>query len=506
MNGWHELTAIFRNAASSYGTRVLRGLSVVLITPYLFRRLGAGGFGTWSVMFTVIAVFNLLEYGASAGITKYIAQFRARGERRDLQDTLAAAISVMGVVGVVAALFSIGLGLLAPGLAAHDERDAFQTGMIILGIGTVVYFPMVAYAAALTGYQRYEMFNTCQAVIIVVFSLGAVAQVEGGNGITGLSIAYSAALVTGGLAYALLLRRVDPELSLRPRLPSRESLRRVGGFGSLALVADSMVFIGQRMDTVVIAAIRNAATAAPFAAAIRLAGGLQSLTFPFITLLMPMASDLHARGQHAEVIRRFTIATRIAFQLTFPTAVAFSLFATDIVDVWLGPSAPDVTAQIIAALMAVQILTMSAYPAEKILVGIGRVRVVAMLALAEGFSNMGISIALVSAYGAIGAALGTLVTSGVLAPVKFPLACRATGCAAPQFLRESIMPAAIGSLPAVVVMMGAWLLLPSGGLRLAVGLTVGLGAGVAAAAAQIGPRRTLDTLRNMRATAAAGTP
>jgi O-antigen/teichoic acid export membrane protein len=506
MTGWHELTAILRNAASSYGTRLLRGFSVLLITPYLFRRLGPGGFGTWSVMFTVTAVFNLLEYGASAGITKYVAHFRARGERRELEGTLVAAISVMGLIGVLAALFSIGIAVLAPGLAAHDERDAFQTGMIILGVGTLVYFPMVAYAAALTGYQRYEMFNACQAIIIGVFSLGAIAQVEGGNGIVGLSIAYSASLVTGGLAYALLLRRVDPELSLRPRVPSRDSLRRVGGFGSLALVADSMVFIGQRMDTVVIAAIRNAATAAPFAAAIRLAGGLQSLTFPFITLLMPMASDLHARGQHAEVIRRFTIATRIAFQLTFPAAVAFSLFSTDIVGVWLGPSAPDVTAAIISALMAVQILTMSAYPAEKILVGIGRVRVVAILALVEGFTNIGISIVLVSAYGAIGAALGTLMTSGVLAPIKFPLACRATGCSTAQFLRNSILPATIGSLPAIVLMVGAWLLLPSGGMRLAIGLSIGLGAGIAAAAAQIGPRRTLDTLRSMRATAAAGTP
>ena len=208
-----------------------------------------------------------------------------------------------------------------------------------------------------------------------------------------------------------------------------------------------MVFIGQRMDTLVIAAVRNAATAAPFAAAIRLAGGVQSLTFPFVTLLMPMASDLHARGRHDEVIRRFSIATRIAFQLTFPTAVAFSLFATDITDVWLGPDAPDVTAAIIAVLMAVQILTMSAFPAEKVLVGIGRVKVVAMLAVIEGFSNIAISIVLVSAYGAIGAALGTLFTSGVLAPIKFPLACRATGCPTPQFLRNAIVPARSARCP-----------------------------------------------------------
>jgi O-antigen/teichoic acid export membrane protein len=506
MTGWQELTAIVRNAASSYGTRLLRGLAVLLVTPYLFRRLGTHGFGTWSVMFTVIAVFNLLEYGASSGITKYVAEFRARGERRELNDTVGSAVVVMGAAGVLAALIAIALGLLAPGLAADNEREAFQTGMVVLGAATLLYFPSVAYAAALTGYQRYDMFNACQAIMVLGFAFGAVAAIEAGAGIIGLSAAYGGSLVAGGLAYVLLLRRVDPELSLRPRMPSRVAIHRLGGFGSLALLADSMVFIGQRMDTVVIAAIRSAATAAPFAAALRLAGGLQSLTFPFVTLLMPMTSDLHARGRHGEVVRRLTIATRIAIQLTLPTAVAFSLFATDIVDVWLGSGAPDVTATIIGMLMAVQILTMSAYPAEKVLVGIGRVRVVAALAVAEGCANLGISIVLVSKYGAIGAAVGTLLTSGLLAPIKFPLVCRATGCPTKRFLREAILPAVAGSLPSITVMAGAWAVLPAGAMRLTIGLALGLAAGVAVAAAQIGPRRTLDTLRTIRRTAVTGTP
>jgi O-antigen/teichoic acid export membrane protein len=499
VSGRHELSSIARNAASSYGTRLLRGLSVLLITPYLFRRLGAGGFGTWAVMFTVTAVFNLLEYGFSAGVTKFVSQFHARGARRELDETVGSAVVVMGGVGLVAAAIAVSIGFLAQGLAAGAERDAFQAGLVVLGLATIVRFPLGAYGAALTGHQRFDAYNACQAVEVLTFAVGAVVAVESGAGIVGLSVAYGAGLVAGGFAYAVAIARVDPDLSLRPRRPDRAALRRVGSFGSFTLLADSMVFIGQRMDTLVIAAIRNAATAAPFAAAIRLAGGLQALTFPFVTLLMPMASDLHARGRHAEVISRFTIATRIAFQLTFPTAVAFSLFATDIADVWLGSDAPDVTAAIIAVLMAAQILTMSAFPAEKVLVGIGRVRVVALLAVVEGCSNIAISIALVSAYGAIGAALGTLFTSGLLAPLKFPLACRATGFPIPVFLRNALLPALAGSLPAVAAMLGVWVLLPSGALRLSVGLVLGLSVGIAVAAMQIGPRRTLETLRTMRA-------
>jgi O-antigen/teichoic acid export membrane protein len=220
---------------------------------------------------------------------------------------------------------------------------------------------------------------------------------------------------------------------------------------------------------------------------------------------MPMASDLQSRGRHADVVSRLTIATRVAFQLTFPTAVAFAIFSSDIADIWVGADSADVTADIIAVLMAAQILTMSAFPAEKVLVGIGRVKVVALLAVLEGCSNIGLSIFLVSAHGAIGAAFGTLFTSGLLAPIKFPLACRATGASTPRFMRNAFVPALVGSLPAVAVMLGIWALLPSGTLRLVLGLTLGLGAGIAAAMRQIGPRRALETVRMMRTTAVTDT-
>ena len=502
MTAWHELTTIARNAASSYGTRLARGLSVLLITPYLFRRLGPDGFGTWGVMFTMTVVFSLLETGFSVGVTRFVAQFRARDQRAELNATVGCAVTLMGVAGAFAALVSIALGYLAPDLAASGSRHDFQLGMAVIGASMIVRFPFAAFGAALMGYQRYELYNVAQTVTTVAFAAGAVIAVEIGSGILGLAVAHGASLVLGGFCYGLFFRRIDRGVSLWPSFGDRAARRRVGAFGTLALLADSMVFIGQRMDTLVIAAIRDARTAAPFAAAIKLAGGLQALTFPFVMLLMPMVSDLHARGRDAEIVRRFTIATRVALQITLPTAVAFSIFASDIVRVWLGGGAPKVTAAIIGVLMAVQISTLSAYPAEKVLVGIGRVKVVAALAVIEGITNIALSIALVIAYGAIGAAIGTLLTSAVLAPIKFPLACRATGSSLRRFAREGIWPAVAGSLPAVGAMLAVTMLLPLGGLRLAVGLTLGFAVSTAVAAAQMGPRRTLETLRTMRAGAA----
>jgi O-antigen/teichoic acid export membrane protein len=484
-----EKTQLVRNAVGSYGSRALLALSALLVTPYLYRKLGAAGFGTWSVIFTLGTVFSLLQIGFSAGPVKYVAEFRAQGKRRELEETLGAAVALMSVLGVVALGLSACAAFLLDGLAAGAEREDFRLGMLAVGAAMLVRFPCAGYMAVLNGYQRFDLTNASFGFSVVVFSLGAFVAVEAGKGVLGVAIAQAVALTASGLLFIVMLARVDPALSPRPRLAERETRRRLFRFSSFALLADSMAFAGQRMDVVLIAAIRNATQAAPYAAAVKLQSGLQSFVLPFVELMMPMVSELWAQGRREEVARRFELAVRVALQFTLPAAFGVALLATDIVDVWLGPGAPDVTASIIVALMAVQVAVLSSAPAEKVLVGIGRVRLVGAIALLEGVANVALTVFLVWRFGAIGAALGTLITAGILAPVKLPLACRAAGCPVGRTIGAAVGKAGASSLPAMVAMAVLWAVLPEGAVRLFAALGAGAAAWTLVGVAQVGPTR-----------------
>ncbi len=484
-----EARGIVRSTLSTYGVRALLALSVLVLTPYLFRTLGPPAFGTWSVLYTIATIFSLIEFGFSTGATKLIAELRGAGRRVELEDTIGASVSLMGLMGLLAAGIFVAVGLLFDGLAAHGEEEAFRQGMLLLGATMLVRLPTATYGATLLGYQRANLFNAGEGVTAMVFPLGAVVALESGGGIFALTAAYAAALLAGSLTFTVLLKRTDAGLSLRPRLGSSATRHRIAGFASLTLLADSMLFVGTRMDTVVIAAIRSAAAAAPFAAALKLQSALQSLTFPIYLLFMPMVSELWGAGQRAEVGRRFVLATRIAAQVTLPAAFALALFAEDITHFWLGADAPGVTAEIIAVLVASQALTLSVSPAERTLIGIGRVRVIAAIAVVEGISNLALSIVLVSEYGAIGAAFGTLLTYGLVAPVKLPIAARATGCGFGHLLRTGLAPAVLSTLPGAVWMLVAWAFLPDQGMRLLVGFTGGLAICLALGIRQVGVGR-----------------
>ncbi len=490
-----ERARFLRNATSSYAVRVPLAASVLLLTPYLYRRLGEDGFGTWSVMFALVSVFSLLQAGTSAGIAKHIAELGGPEQRSERQEMVSSAITLMCAVGLVAALVSAVLSITAGGLAAPGDRHAFELGLLIIGVAMLVRMPCMACAAVLNGDQRFDASNAAWTTSIVSFPIGAVIAVEAGGRITGLAIAYAASLLIGGASAVLLLRRLDPALSLRPRLASRGAVGRVASFSGYTSLADAMVFVSQRLDTVFIAGLASATAAAPYAAAVKLQSGLQTLTLPFVELLLPMFSDLSARGRKVQLRRRYAASTRAVVQLTLPAAFAMALFSQDIVDTWLGAGAASDTARIIVVLMAVQVLTLAVSPSEPMLAGLGRVRFVGLLGVAEAVANLGLSIVLIRAHGAIGAAVGTLLTTALIGPLRIPVAARALGCPLLELLRTSYGVAIVSSIPAGAAMTGVWYLLAPGAVRLVVGLVTGALVCAAIILAQIGPRQLARLLR-----------
>lgn len=494
---------VARNAASSYAVRGLLAVSALFLTPYLFRRLGLEGFGTWSVLFTLWTILELVETGFTAGVVKRVAEYRGLGDRDALQRVFGVGLLLTSLLGFISLGLAALAGWLLAGLAPEHLRDDFRWGLVAIGAGMALRAPGAACAAALKGYQRYDLYNVTQSVVVGGLILGSVVAVEAGTSVLGIAVALGVSLALGGALAAVLLRRVDPQLSFRPH-GDADARTKLLGFSSFALFADSMVFVGQRMDVLIVAAVRNTATAAPYAAALKLQSAVQALTLPFVGLVMPMVSELWARDERDEVLRRLTLATRVALQLTLPVAIGIALFASDIIGLWLGPGAPSVTASIVVLLMVVQITALTTAPAEKVLLGIGRVRLLGGLALVDGIANVLLTVVFVSAYGAIGAALGTLLTTAVLTPLRLPLTARALDASVVAILRGSVLPAIVASLPALAAMVIVRAALDEGAARAALGLTLGVGLAAAIGARQLAAAGQLGRVRRIFAKAGDG--
>src|SRR5439155_17183799 len=131
------------------------------------------------------------------------------------------------------------------------------------------------------------------------------------------------------------------------------------------------------------------------------------------------------------------------------------------------------------------IVLVSQQPLGNILLGTGRHRLMAFIALGEALVNLVLSLILVRRYGMTGVAAGTalpVVAANVF--IVLPAACRRVGLTIGGFLRLVAVAPVVGAVPAILVCVALRLALPLESIRaiLLEGAVVGAVYGIAVCA------------------------
>src|ERR671930_206625 len=112
------MSAIARHLLRSTASNVVGQLAVLAVwfalTPFVVHQLGATSYGLWVLVASLIAWGNLLDLGVGAAVTKYVAEFRARGRSEEASDLIATALSIYSVVGLLVVLASAPFALVFP--------------------------------------------------------------------------------------------------------------------------------------------------------------------------------------------------------------------------------------------------------------------------------------------------------------------------------------------------------------------------------------------------------
>src|SRR6187549_4061724 len=78
-----------RNTASNYIGKVLTLGIFFFLTPFILHQLGPTTYGLWILIGSVVGYGALLDFGIASAVTKYVAEYRARGEVANAQSLVA---------------------------------------------------------------------------------------------------------------------------------------------------------------------------------------------------------------------------------------------------------------------------------------------------------------------------------------------------------------------------------------------------------------------------------
>jgi len=441
---------IFQNVTVNYvvtGTELLIG---VFMLPFNVAHLGQAAYGLWVLVASVTVYFSMFDLGYGVALVRFAARYRAKGDKKGLNEIISTMFVVFSAVGLVAftiaLLISLNLEKFFP--LTPDQAKTGRIVLLFISSYVALQFPASVFGGIVNGFQRTYLNGAVAFVTALVVAGVNVIVLLSGYGLAELVAATTAVRILSIFAYALNAYRVFPDLRIRPGYFKRERLREVTGFSVFILIIDIANKLNYSTDAIVVGAFLGTSAVAIWAVAQRVIEIVQRISDQLNAVLFPVVVD-NATVQRVDRLQEILVqGQRLSLAMVVPMATVLGLTARPLVMVWVGPQF-SASVNIIYILSVVVALRVGNATSAVILKGSDLHKFLAVSNLSMAVGNLVLSVILVHFYGLIGVAIGTLIPMIVISMfVVFPAACRRVKLPVWTVARRSVWPA---TWPAVVM-------------------------------------------------------
>ena len=267
-------------------------LSTLLLTPFIIRTLGQAEYGVYKLSASVVAYLLLLDLGVGNAITRYIAKFRASGEKEQSQKFLGVATIYYTVIALDALLAGVVLIAVFPkafakGLTASEIKLG-QELLFITMINAAVTLGTAAYNNVIIAYERFTVSKGVPIIQIIVRMALTVVMLKGGFGSVGIvMVNLLMTVVCRGFFIIYVLFR----LKLRPKFKGIEIsfVKEIILYSSMILIQMIATQLNATVDQILIGSLvaSSAAILAVYSVGTQVTQYFQSMGTAFTGVLMP---------------------------------------------------------------------------------------------------------------------------------------------------------------------------------------------------------------------------
>jgi O-antigen/teichoic acid export membrane protein len=427
--------AVLRNVTSNWAALVVNTALSFVIAPIVVNSLGSVYYALWTLLLQFTGYLWLFDFGVRESVIKYVAQYHAAGDDRELEVTVRTAVSLYAGVAVLGLGAALGLAAALPYLFTIPA-EAVQTARITAFItGATVAYSFLAnvFVGVLMGLQRFYLVSRVGIFFSIARAAAIFLLLSNGFGIVSLAMVQLALSVLSGVRVYYFCRRDLPHVSFSPMRLERANVGRLLHFGKWVLVSnlgDKIIF---STDAIVIGFFLPIATLTYYAIAGTLIIHLRSFIQAMAAVFNPLSSSLQATNDRVRLARVVLSGAKFAVLLGLAPCIGFILLGERFITLWMGAEFAPTAGTVLTVLAAGHAVGLPYATISGALYGLGRHRTVAISRVVEGAANLLLSIVLVKTYGWVGAAIGTAVPHAIMVGAVLPRLLPSIG---PISLRE----------------------------------------------------------------------
>ena len=383
------------------------------LSPFILHRLGDLAYGVWVLAVSVVGYLSLLDLGMQSSVLRYVSKGHTQGDHKGASEALSAALWVRLRISAVVLVLSAVLAFFFPVFFKVPAALAFDARWAVMLIGVSMSLTMSVGVAGgvLSGLNRYDLQNCVTLVQTALRVIGVVTVLKTGHGIVAIALCELFANSVGLCMQVTIARRLYPQLSIYFQRPERETLRKVWSYSAYAFLTTIAVQLVYQSDNLVVGAFVSASAVTFYAIANSLCRYSTQIVGSIGATFVPAASTYEASGDMEGVRRLYVNGTRATLIISMPILITFLVRGKQFIRLWMGPQYAHRSGDVLILLAIPLFFAYANRTASAIAYGIEKHKLMAVAAIAEGVTNLVLSITLVHWYGIYGVALGTLIPS-----------------------------------------------------------------------------------------------
>ena len=407
--------------------------------PVLIHELGPARFGLLTLIWAVVSYFGLFDLGLGRALTQQLAVVFANNEHKKVGPLVATATVLMAVLGVMAGGLMFGAASWGVGLI-HEVPDRQEAVNAVYAMAVAMPFVVLTsgFRGILEARQAFGIINLIRLPMGLFTFLGPLAVVLYAQS---PRLDYIAWVLVVGRVIACVIhayyawRLLPKERSaLVWQIDLLKPLCISGGWLTVSNIVSP--FMGY-IDRFVIGAIVSASAVAYYTTPQELVTKLWIIPGALTAVLFPaFAVQLAKRDQ--QTLTLFRSAVHWLFLVLFPITMVLTLFAHELLTVWINSNFADQSAIFLQIFSIGVLINCLAHVPFTLIQSAGAARLTASVHLMELPLFMGALWWLTTTYGALGAVVAWLLRMVLDTFLMFALCSPFLGLSARKLLTRKV--------------------------------------------------------------------
>lgn len=307
--------------------------------------LGQSEYGLYSLAHSAVSYLSLLSFGFGSTIIRYIAKYRAEGNKESVEKTYGFFILLYSIL----ALLVLAVGILISynvepifhrGLTVN-EQSKMRTLVLIMTFNSALSFPVSVFSSMITAYERYiyrKLIDMLATVGAPIANLIALYLGYASIGMTVAATIIQFIMLPLYAGYCFKALKLKPRFSILPK----QLIKELFGFSAFVFLGSLVDMLFWSTDKVILGMFSSSAAVAIYNVGGTFNNIVMQLSTSISGVLTPKITGMVVENaSENELTELFIRVGRLQFIVIAIIVSGFTVFGRAFINLWAGAEYVD---------------------------------------------------------------------------------------------------------------------------------------------------------------------